>query len=130
MPVPAPQLETVHVEREVVEPETVRVPSPPTAVEVVVARPAPEPRREAAALTRQDARARPATSVQAPPAAHSEPAGAPDPAQERTMVVSIGRIEVNAQRPSPPPVRPTTRAWGGPRLSLDDYLRERNGGRR
>lgn len=48
-------------------------------------------------------------------------------ASEPTVRVTIGRIEVRATAPAPPPTpaaRPT-----GPRLSLEEYLRRRNGGR-
>ena len=47
--------------------------------------------------------------------------------------VAIGRIEVRATTPPPPPVLPARRtapARPGPALSLDDYLKQRNGGQR
>ncbi len=49
--------------------------------------------------------------------------------QARPIVqVTIGRIEVRAV--PPPPAPPATSTPVGPRVALDDYLRERNGGRR
>lgn len=42
--------------------------------------------------------------------------------------VTIGRIEVRAI--TPPPARRTEPARSGPKLSLDDYLKQRTGGRR
>ena len=56
-----------------------------------------------------------------------EPPAAPE-AETQTVVVSIGRIEVNAERPAPLPAPAASTGWAGPRLSLDDYLWERNGG--
>ena len=44
-----------------------------------------------------------------------------------TVRVTIGRVEVRAIQPSPEP--PTPSAPRGPRLTLDDYLRERGGDR-
>ena len=49
------------------------------------------------------------------------------PAARPTVQVTIGRIEVRAV--PPPPASPARREPAGPRVSLDDYLRERNGGR-
>jgi hypothetical protein len=43
-----------------------------------------------------------------------------------TIRVAIGRIEVRAV--TPPSARPPTPARTGPSLSLDDYLKQRNGG--
>lgn len=45
-----------------------------------------------------------------------------------TIRVAIGRIEVRAV--TPPAARPPTPARTGPSLSLDDYLKQRNGGQR
>ena len=45
-----------------------------------------------------------------------------------TIRVAIGRIEVRAV--TPPPARPPTPARTPPSLSLDDYLKQRNGGQR
>jgi hypothetical protein len=45
--------------------------------------------------------------------------------------VTIGRIEVRAITPPPvPPAQRTTPARPGPELSLDDYLKQHNGGQR
>ncbi|MDQ3929215.1 MAG: hypothetical protein M3328_08720 [Chloroflexota bacterium] len=55
---------------------------------------------------------------------------APEPSAP-TIRVSIGRIEVRAVTPPPMlPERRDTPARPGPALSLDDYLKERNEGRR
>ena len=46
--------------------------------------------------------------------------------------VTVGRIEVRAITPPPPmpPAQRTTPARPGPKLSLDDYLKQRSGGQR
>jgi len=49
------------------------------------------------------------------------------PPARPTVQVSIGRIEVRAVRP--PPAPPVPHAPVGPRVSLEEYLQERNGGR-
>ena len=51
----------------------------------------------------------------------------PVPPARPTVQVTIGRIEVRAVQP--PPAPPVPRAPVGPRISLDEYLRERNEGR-
>jgi hypothetical protein len=48
-------------------------------------------------------------------------------APEPTIRVTIGRIEVRATAPAPPPA-PAARP-AGPRLTLEEYLRRRNEGR-
>lgn len=55
----------------------------------------------------------------------------PEPS-EPAIRVSIGRIEVRAITPPPPtpPAQRTTPVRPGPALSLDDYLKQRNGGQR
>jgi hypothetical protein len=54
----------------------------------------------------------------------------PEPAEggdDQVVHVSIGRVEVRAPAaPARPPQAPVRR-WAGPRLSLDDYLRDRGG---
>jgi hypothetical protein len=53
--------------------------------------------------------------------------GVRNQAPEPTIRVTIGRIEVRATAPAPPPApaaRPT-----GPRLTLEEYMRRRNEGR-
>ena len=56
---------------------------------------------------------------------------APEPPASTTIRVAIGRIEVRAITPSPTlPARRETPARPGPTLSLDDYLKQRNEGRR
>jgi hypothetical protein len=54
-------------------------------------------------------------------------AGAAPPAAEPTIRVTIGRIEVRATAPTPPPA-PAARP-AGPRLTLEEYLRRRSEGR-
>ena len=46
-----------------------------------------------------------------------------------TIQVTIGRVEVRANM-TPPPARKTPEKKQSPHVSLDQYLRERNGGRR
>src|SRR5215208_776222 len=56
---------------------------------------------------------------------------APESPAPPTIRVSIGRIEVRAITPPPaPPVQPARSARPGPELSLDDYLKQRNGRQR
>ncbi len=57
--------------------------------------------------------------------------GAPE-SSEPAIRVTIGRIEVRAITPPPPmpPAQRTTPARPGPELSLDDYLKQHNGGKR
>lgn len=43
--------------------------------------------------------------------------------------VTIGRVEVRATAPAAPPVPQKSKPSRAPKLSLDDYLRQRNGGR-
>lgn len=47
-----------------------------------------------------------------------------------TIRITIGRVEVRAVAPAPGPAQPPTAARPEPGLSLDDYLRQHNGGRR
>jgi hypothetical protein len=117
------------VERHVVDETTPQASEPSVPVEVTVER----------MLTLQPPELPPAPEPAAPPAAvQALPTDVVDDlasiaaveAETQTVVVSIGRIEVNAERPSPPPPPAAARSWAGPRLSLDDYLRERSGGRR
>ena len=53
---------------------------------------------------------------------------APTPVPPTTVHVSIGRIEIRATPTASKPAR--SQAPAGPRLSLDDYLKTRNGGGR
>jgi hypothetical protein len=91
-------------------------PPPAPALDRVPAAPVTGIRRE---------RPRPAATGERP---------ANDPTEAGTVHVSIGRIEVRAAQPAAPPrpmpeppPPPTPRA---PTLSLDDYLRRREGGGR
>jgi hypothetical protein len=63
------------------------------------------------------------------PAAQS-PFGSPS-AQETapTIKITIGRVDVRAVMPTPPAPRPAS-ARRGPSLSLEDYLKQRDGGKR
>jgi hypothetical protein len=117
------------VERHLVE-ETTRQTSEPSAPVVVTVERVPGPEAPEHPPDPQTAAA--PAGVQALPAGVVEDLGSiaevePD---TQTVVVSIDRIEVNAERPSPSPPPSPARSWAGPRLSLDDYLRERSGGRR
>jgi hypothetical protein len=60
--------------------------------------------------------------------APAEPTAAPKPTP--TIKVTIGRIEVRAIMPPAPPAPRTKPARTGPTLSLEDYLKQRNEGRR
>ena len=53
---------------------------------------------------------------------------APPPAATPSVTISIGTIEVRAAAPPLPPVVQPAPAVSSPRLSLDEYLRRRNGG--
>lgn len=64
-----------------------------------------------------------------PPAAALADEAAAIESEPETVVVSIARIELHAAAPPPPQSAPA-RTQPGPRLSLDDYLRERNGRQR
>jgi hypothetical protein len=64
-----------------------------------------------------------------PPPPRVPPAVAPPAATEEVVHVSIGRIEVRAAPPAPAPVVVPASA-ARPRQSLDDYLAERDRGRR
>ena len=125
--------ETTHVvERHVVEETTRRASEASAPVEATVERVLAPEAREPAAPERPAASSAPAEAA-LPVGVLEEPGG--DDAAEteaQTVVVSIGRIEVSADRPGAPPAPAPApaRSWAGPRLSLDDYLRERSGGRR
>lgn len=47
-----------------------------------------------------------------------------------TIEITIGRVEVRAMHPPAPAARPQPIASTAPRLSLEEYLRNQNGGRR
>ena len=61
-----------------------------------------------------------------------EPRVAAPEASEPAIQVTIGRVDVRAITPPPPmpPVLRTAPARPGPKLSLDDYLKQHNGGQR
>jgi len=60
-----------------------------------------------------------------------EPRVAAPESSEPAIRVTIGRIEVRAITPPPmPPAQRTAPARPGPELSLDDYLKQHNGGQR
>jgi hypothetical protein len=87
------------------------VPGAPLSVAPRAIRPRPAGNSERGAQEEEDLRA--------PPAEPSAPA----------VRVSIGRIEVRAITPPPtPPAQRTGAARPEPGLSLDDYLKQRNGG--
>ena len=47
-----------------------------------------------------------------------------------TIEITIGRVEVRAVQPPAPAPRPKTTSPHAPALSLEEYLRNQNGGRR
>jgi hypothetical protein len=57
-------------------------------------------------------------------------AAAIPPASPPIIEVTIGRVEVRAVHPPAPVARPKPIAPAAPRLSLEEYLRNQNGGRR
>jgi hypothetical protein len=58
------------------------------------------------------------------------PQAPPAPSSASVIRVHIGRIEVRAAAPSPPPLEPRKKASKSrPELSLGDYLKKRKGGR-
>jgi len=91
--------------------------APPRAADTgALARPAAPPRAPLAPVAASARRA--ARSPDAP--------ARPAPAALPPIEVTIGRVEIRAVAPAPAPARPARAA--GPRLSLDDYLRQRDGG--
>lgn len=73
---------------------------------------------------------RPSASGSAHPSADRRADAPKSPPSPPTIRVTIGRIDVRAiMAPSPPPPR-TELPKPGPDLTLDEYLRQRNGGRR
>lgn len=60
---------------------------------------------------------------------HDVLAAPEEPNREPAIHVTIGRVEVRAV-PAPPPAPTRSAAPAAPRLTLEDYLRERNGGGR
>lgn len=69
-------------------------------------------------------RSRDVRSASAPTTANEAP---PEPPAPPVIHVTIGRVEVRA---TPTPAAPRRAAHSTPTLSLEDYLRSRNGGRR
>ena len=63
-------------------------------------------------------------------AEREQAAAAETPSPPPTIEVTIGRVEVRAMHPPAPVVRPKPVAPAAPRLSLEEYLRNQNGGRR
>jgi hypothetical protein len=122
-PAPSPQV----VEQPRVVPAAAGAqPTPPSHSQSMMAQPSVLP---AASIIQPARRSMPATNV--PSARRSTPPTvAPQPAAttEPTIHVTIGRIEVRAAPPPTPAARP--RSAPVPAMSLDDYLRERGGGRR
>lgn len=97
--------------------------------------PAPAAKASAApqAQARLTPRVPPAASMASPASASAarrvEVASVPSPAAMPTIQVSIGRIEIKAN-PSATAPRNTSSSTNGPKMSLDDYLRARTGGRK
>jgi hypothetical protein len=53
-----------------------------------------------------------------------------DPSSPRAIHITIGRIEVRAVHPPPEPLPQQRPAPASPKISLDEYLKQRNGARR
>lgn len=90
--------------------------------------------RAAPAVVQPGIPMRPATAMlitrpqEAPPAALSSEQNRPAAQQQAPVIrVNIGRIEVRAVTPAPPAPHPAS-LRPGPTLSLDDYLKQRDGG--
>lgn len=81
---------------------------------------------EAPARSRPVANGPGETAVRQPAMAQADGANAAPP----IVQVTIGRIEVRAVTPSAPPAPRAPARPQGPALSLDEYLRRRNGGGR
>jgi hypothetical protein len=83
---------------------------------------------------RRDARApavvTPADELEPPRRAERGQAAAMPPSSPPTIEVTIGRVEVRAVHPPAPVARPKAAAPAAPSLSLEEYLRNQNGGRR
>ena len=82
---------------------------------------------------RPDARAAvtPADEPELPRRAErGQAAAAAMPPPPPTIEITIGRVEVRAVHPPAPVARPQSAAQAAPRLSLEEYLRNQNGGRR
>lgn len=81
-------------------------------------------------VTRENARALPPPIAALPPRRRERPqAQPPMPSAETpapSVSVSIGRVEIRTAQPSAPPSRASRPS--APKVSLDDYLRGRNGG--
>jgi hypothetical protein len=93
------------------EPESATAPGPARLTKVVAPAPATIPRISPAPSNPE--RARRADSASSP----------------RPIHITIGRIEVRAVHPPPEPVRHRP-APAAPKISLEEYLKQRNGGRR
>ncbi|MDE2372537.1 MAG: hypothetical protein KGN16_26460, partial [Burkholderiales bacterium] len=132
LPAPAPALHATAMPPRNEPPPPLRLPR--LDATLVSARPAlPPPPRAAADLSSTRATASPpapATTRRAvhPAAAANAARNAPPPrpAPPPPIEVTIGRVEIRAVAPPAAPAR--TQRTAGPRLSLDDYLRRRDGG--
>jgi hypothetical protein len=109
-----------HVAEPVVAPQD--TPSPPITASSLIRSKQPLPPTPVVAQPQ-------ITSSSEPPAPVSvEHVSAPDASP--TIRVSIGRVEVRAIMPPAPPAPRTRPERRGPALSLDEYLKRRNGGQR
>jgi hypothetical protein len=82
---------------------------------------------------RRDARAAVTPADEPDPtrsAERGQAAAAATPPPPPTIEITIGRVEVRAVHPPAPVARPQPAASTAPRLSLEEYLRNQNGGRR
>ena len=93
-----------------------------------------EPTSETSAAVPRAAQARPAVSRVSPAPSSLESSrhsrvARNDSSSPRAIHITIGRIEVRAVHPPPEPVVQRPRP-ASPKISLDEYLKQRNGGRR
>jgi hypothetical protein len=94
-----------------------------TAASAITPEPASQPATAPAAIRPEQIK--PFTPVHDRPAHHQTPV-TPPPEPTPTVQITIGRIEVRA---TSPPAKAEQKQTQTPVLSLDDYLRQRNGGR-
>jgi len=88
--------------------------------------PQPIPPGAVRAVTERGVSGRPSSTLRPVPSVSVEPLRSPK--SPSTIQVSIGRVEVRAVMPSTPPARKEIPVV--PKLSLEEYLKQRNGGGR
>ncbi|MBX3057990.1 MAG: hypothetical protein KF770_16105 [Anaerolineae bacterium] len=108
---------------EIVREQPIQPLPPVAAAPVGVPEPASQPTTDPAAIRPEQIKPFIPANGRAPH--HPPPVTPPEPAP--TVHITIGRIEVRAT--PPPPAKAAQKQPRTPVLSLDDYLRQRNGGR-